>query len=424
MSALADWEHNRPELRFSEFKTPWCRVYVRELLSEPLSNGVFNDPKLVGSGYKLVNVKDMYGPEPIDTSTLSRVAIDKSEFIRNKVNYGDLFFTRSSLVKEGIAHSNVYLSEDEGVTFDGHLIRLRTRTDECDPMFLHMLLKTNFARRQLVARGKTGTMTTIGQSDIESVFLVLPSLPEQKKIADFLGAVNGKLAALREKEAALTRFKRGLMQALFSQTLRFTRDDGSSYPDWEEKCVGDLVLADSGYPVPGDEILETPTPTPLLRGVNITEGRIRHSAEMDRYFGGELRDLERYLLQAGDVVIGMDGSKVGKNVAIISDRDAGAFLIQRVARIQAAHENDLRYIYHHVTSNRFRQYVDRVNTSSGIPHISLKQIREFPIIRPHPDEQTKIADALSAMDSKIQAVGDQIAQLSAFKHGLLQQMFV
>ena len=90
----------------------------------------------------------------------------------------------------------------------------------------------------------------MSQAAILACNVIFPSLPEQKKIAGFLGAVDGKLEALREKEAALTRFKRGLMQQLFSGTRRFTRDDGSPYPDWEEKRLDMLGTFKSGVGFP------------------------------------------------------------------------------------------------------------------------------------------------------------------------------
>ena len=65
-----------------------------------------------------------------------------------------------------------------------------------------------------------------------------------------------------------------------------------------------------------------------------------------------------------------------------------------------------------------------MKTSSGIPHISAKQIREFKIGFPCFDEQTKIADFLSAIDRRIESVATQITETQSFKRGLFQQMFV
>ena len=132
-----------PQLRFPEFTDEWQVKKLGDIADGKLSNGVFNDPNIVGSGYKLINVKDMYVDGFIDEATLTKVAIDKTEFQRNKVKNGDLFFTRSSLVKEGIAYTNIYLKRSDDITFDGHLIKLSPRKDQFIPEFLYYLSKTN-----------------------------------------------------------------------------------------------------------------------------------------------------------------------------------------------------------------------------------------------------------------------------------------
>jgi type I restriction enzyme S subunit len=108
--------------------------------------------------------------------------------------------------------------------------------------FIALVLKTNMARKQFVARGKTGTMTTIGQDDIASVKIFIPTKKEQEKIASFLSAVDNKLTQLRRKKELLETYKSGLMQKLFSQKVRFKQDNGSYFPDWEEKKIEDIFL--------------------------------------------------------------------------------------------------------------------------------------------------------------------------------------
>ena len=177
---------NVPQLRFKEFSGEWKETHLIKLAEgENLTNGVFNDPSKVGQGYKLINVLDMYIEGSINEYNLSLVDLDLKEFERNKVKNGDIFFTRSSLVKEGIAHSNVYLGYSEDVTFDGHLVRCSPNKELVTPIFFNFLLKTAKARKQLVARGKTATMTTIGQTDIAQILVDTPLIPEQTLLSFF-----------------------------------------------------------------------------------------------------------------------------------------------------------------------------------------------------------------------------------------------
>lgn len=128
-----------PKLRFSEFKDCWKEKTIFEIAEHnSLANGVFNDKNKVGKGYKLINVLDMYLERDIDETKLTLLDLDKNEFERNKVQYGDIFFTRSSLVKEGIAHSNVYLGYSEDITYDGHLIKLSPNQNLFNSIFLNL----------------------------------------------------------------------------------------------------------------------------------------------------------------------------------------------------------------------------------------------------------------------------------------------
>jgi len=125
------------------------------------------------------------------------------------------FFTRSSLVKAGIAQSNIYLGKANDITFDGHLIRLRPNKKIIVPLFLHFALKTEVVRSQLISKGKTATMTTIGQADISNTKINIPALDEQRKIAEFLSTVDELITAQTQKLGTLKIHKKGLMQQLF-----------------------------------------------------------------------------------------------------------------------------------------------------------------------------------------------------------------
>ena len=193
--------------------------------------------------------------------------------------------------------------------------------------------------------------------------------------------------------------------------------------EWKIEPTGHFINLFSGYAFKGDDISDNNKGIPILRGINITEGYIRHSIKIDRYFTGDTSKMEKLFLEVDDLVLGMDGSKVGKNVALITEKDKGSLLIQRVARLRANNQSDIRYIYQQIFSNKFHRYVDVVNTSSGIPHISAKQIKEFKIGFPSLPEQQKIASFLSAVDKKLEQLTKKKELLSAYKKGVMQKIF-
>lgn len=199
----------------SEFGT-WESYKLFDLAKDKtLNNGVFNDQNKVGKGYKLINVLDMYIKRDIDESRLNLLDLDKKEFEKNKVSYGDIFFTRSSLVKEGIAFSNVYLGVSNDITYDGHLIKLSPNLNIVEPKFLNYCLKTADVRKQLIQGGKTATMTTIGQQEVGNTIVNIPCLEEQTKIANFLFAIDQKIEVVAKQIEQAKQWKKGLLQQMF-----------------------------------------------------------------------------------------------------------------------------------------------------------------------------------------------------------------
>lgn len=208
-----------PTLRFkaddgSDFPD-WEEKALIELAAQRFSNGVFNDPKRIGKGYRLINVKDMYSGNFIDTSTLSLLDLSEKEFSNNQVKYGDIFFTRSSLVPSGIAYSNVNLSNDNDITYDGHLIKFSPKLDMISPYYFANYLRSHSSRKSLISRGKQSTMTTIGQEDIKDIRFLIPSLEEQIKIANFLSAIDQKIDLANSELEKAKEWKKGLLQQMF-----------------------------------------------------------------------------------------------------------------------------------------------------------------------------------------------------------------
>ncbi len=156
-----------------------------------------------------------------------------------------------------------------------------------------------------------------------------------------------------------------------------------------------------------------------MRGINITEGIIRHSAELDRYYTGSVNNLTKYKLTTGDLVIGMDGSKVGRNSAIVSPKENGSYLVQRVCRIKSCIGNDL--ILQLVNNHKFHKYVDMVKTSSAIPHISLKDIQNFPIAVPSVQKEAdKISRLFHLLDERIATQNKIIEDLKKLKSAIIE----
>jgi len=214
----------------------WEVMELLEISNGKISNGVFNDPKKVGSGYRLINVLDLYNEPNIDASKLSLLSIDSKEFERNKVKCGDVFFTRSSLKLEGIAHCNINLDNREDITFDGHIMKLSPNQEIIYPKYLRLYCISNLARQFFMSRAKQNTMTTIGQDDISDMLIPIPPLSEQCAIAHILSlmdtAINQNNQLIAQKELR----KKWLMQNLLTGKKRLKGFGG----EWKEIHIRDV----------------------------------------------------------------------------------------------------------------------------------------------------------------------------------------
>jgi type I restriction enzyme S subunit len=393
MSDLIE-KKNTPELRYKNFNSDWKSSKLIDLAQDGFSNGVFNDPAKVGSGYKLINVKDMYVGDQIDTAKLTLLDLPLRDFEKNRVKYGDIFFTRSSLVKSGIAWSNVMLSNSDDITYDGHLIKMSLDVAKIDPYFFSKVLRTQTLRHQIVARGKTGTMTTIGQDDMSSVVAYIPELFEQQKIAAALQSVDDKLTQLRHKQQLLQTYKRGIMQKIFTQQLRFKQDDGRPFPDWEVKKLGELFSGiKSGRDKPNSE---TGFPVYGSRGV--------------------IGFSETYSYEGDQILV----ARVGANAGSLNYVDGKYSVTDNTLILGGIQQVNIRFVYAILEVAN----LERMVFGSGQPLITGSQLKQLIIGFPSLPEQHKIADFLTAIDTKIDAVTQQITQIETFKKGLLQKMFV
>ena len=198
--------------------------------------------------------------------------------------------------------------------------------------------------------------------------------------------------------------------------LRFPEFRG----EWEKVRLGEECNMLCGYAFNGEDIVEQGSYL-LMRGINITEGSIRHSSELDRYYSGSIEKLDKYKLAIGDLVIGMDGSKVGRNSAIVSSYEDGSYLVQRVCRIRSSIGNN--YILQFINNTKFHQYVDTVKTSSAIPHISLRDIKNYRISIPSTQDETdKIAKLFLLLDERIATQNKIIDKLQSLIKGIAQKI--
>lgn len=192
--------------------------------------------------------------------------------------------------------------------------------------------------------------------------------------------------------------------------------------EWKEVRLGDVCEIITGFPFPGKKYSKEGIR--VVRGDNVTIGNLRWDAEKDKRWNEPFDKTEYYSLQANDIVIGMDGSRVGKNKARIKEEDLPLLLAQRVACVRHNELAEQDYLYYNIFSKKFIDYVNSIHTGSAIPHISQKQIEDYKILLPDLETQRRIASILSSLDRKIELNNKINADLEEMAQAIFKNWFV
>ena len=185
--------------------------------------------------------------------------------------------------------------------------------------------------------------------------------------------------------------------------------------------LGDVADVIVGYPFDGHKYSRDGVP--VVRGENVTIGALRW--DIKKCWIEDFPLADEYSLQDEDIVIGMDGSRVGRNRAQITMQDLPLLLAQRVACVRAkAGLYDQSFLYYQIFSQSFESYVNTIQSGSAVPHISQKQIEDFPVSGLDFTKQRVIGKFLSALDRKIALNRRKIATLEKMAKEIYDYWFV
>ena len=270
-----------------------------------------------------------------------------------------------------------------------------------------------------------GGQKNLSAGIIKEILISFPEKEEQTKIASFLSAVDEKISQLTQKHQLLSQYKQGMMQKLFSQQIRFKADDGCEFGEWEEVRLGNFVDLTSGFAFKSDFFSEDGNK--LITPKNFTTTSKANFTDTNTKWTTEISD-KKYICRPNDLLVLLTDltqscELLGKPI-LLSQDDGNVLLNQRIVKIIPNRKLEKPFLLYLLLTDDFHELI--VSTASGttVKHSSNKVLQSFHFYLPCLEEQTKIANFLSAIDQKIEVVAHQIEQAKQWKKGLLQQMFV
>ena len=388
----------QPKLRFPEFKGNRITKKLGEI-SIKINSG--KTPLGGESVYTEEGILFIRSQNVLD----SKLSFDNSTFIDEKTN---------NTMKNSIVKSNDILLNITGASLgrscvvpndfiignvNQHVCIIRLNLEN-NSNYIQSILASDNGQTSLKNLSTGSGREGLNFQSIKNLEVYLPSLEEQTKIANFLSAVDEKLNLLKEKKALLEDYKKGIIQKIFNQEIRFKDDNGNDFEDWDNKTLG--------------ECLSFEQPTKYL--VNSTDYN-------DAFETPVLTAGKTFILGYTDEVNGIF-KKEELPVIIFDDFTTATQFVDfpfkaksSAMKILKAKENiNIKFVYEAMQNLKFEV------GGHGRHWISIYS--NLYIDLPCLDEQTKIANFLSAIDDKIELVSNQIQDTQEYKKGLLQQMFV
>ena len=376
-------------------------------------NGLNKEKAAFGRGTPIVNYTDVYQNRILKADMIrGRVQLSDKEIENHNAHEGDVFFTRTSETIDEVGYAAALIEEIPGCVFSGFVLRGRPiNPDLIVPAFAGYYFMTQSVRKGIIEKSSCTTRALTSGPNLSSVAVSMPCYEEQKKIAAFFTELDNLISAAADEVAALEEAKKGMMQKLFSREIRFMRDDGTEYPEWEDMTLGDVLSV-----------------APERNGSKFTSdeyGVLNQIRFHGRSFAGE--DISKYkVVHKGQIVYTRSPltAKPYGIIKIVGDEEGVVSPLYIVNDIRKGH--DSQFVYYMFDSPERTNIYLKPLVRIGAKHtmnISDMEWLSGNVAMPCHEEQYKIASVLSSMDDAIAAAKDELTGYRELKRGLLQQMF-
>ena len=401
-----------PELRFPEFSNRWEELSLAAISSK-ITSGARDWARFYAEEgelfLRMTNLPREGVQLLLSDMKYVKLPAQNQEASRTSVASGDILMSiTAELGKIGFVTQN-----ESGGYINQHTALIRPKHVH-SPKFLAQHLSSWQSRIRINRLNDSGAKASLNLKTVGKVLLSTPEFEEQQKIADFLTAVDERIAKLKRKKELLEEYKRGMMQKLFSQEIRFKDEDGNDFPDWEEKRLGEMMAIS-----PRHRPLKI-VPSQILT-VQLHRKGVKRNTRTDTLSIGATT---YYTRRAGEFVFGKQNLHRGAFDFIPKEFDG--FLTS--GDIPCLTIDDLilspGYILNFLGRESFYSKLETIATGTGSKRIHERTFLNLCLTIPSLAEQQKIAKFLTRIDDKITVLSNQIADATEFKRGLLQKMFV
>ncbi|HCY9794498.1 TPA: restriction endonuclease subunit S [Staphylococcus aureus] len=382
---------NVPELRFPGFEGEWEEKKLGEVAK--IYDGTHQTPKYTNEGIKFLSVENI---KTLNSSKyISEEAFEKEFKIRPE--FGDILMTRIG----DIGTPNI-VSSNEKFAYYVSLALLKTKN--LNSYFLKNLILSSSIQNELWRKTlHVAVPKKINKNEIGKIKINYPKKQEQQKIGQFFSKLDRQIELEEQKLELLQQQKKGYMQKIFSQELRFKDENGNDYPEWEERRFADIFKFHNKLRKPIKENL-----------------RVKGSYP---YYGatGIIDYVDDFIFDGNYLLIGEDGANIITRSAPLVYLVNGKFWVNNHAHILSPLNGNIQYLYQVAELVNYEKY----NTGTAQPKLNIQNLKIISVvISTNLEEQQKIGSFLSKLDRQIDLEEQKLELLQQRKKALLKLMFV
>jgi type I restriction enzyme S subunit len=401
-----------PELRFKEFSGEWEEKKLGDI-GRFYKGKALSKKDLSPEGTPCILYGELYTKYNEVTNTVfSRTNYDQNSLFMSEK--GDVLLPSSGETALDISTATCLNLDNIALGGDLNVYRCKELNSE----FLSYNL--NYRQKKNIARLSQGnSVVHLYNSQLSTLKINTPTIQEQQKIADFLSLVDGKLENIQGQIEHLETLKKGFLQKIFSQELRFKDENGNEFPDWEEKMLGEVGVLKGGNGFP-EKYQGNSGDIPFIKVSDM------NSIGNERYINNSVNNVNLEILNI------IKASLVPSKSIIFAKVGAAVYLERkRILQVDSCIDNNMMSFQPHKKYNIIFLYyilqnlkLSRYANVGALPSYNAKDIGNIKVRIPIVHEQQKIADFLSEFDEKIEIERGKLEYWKNIKKGLLQKMFV
>ena len=403
---------NVPNLRFKEFSGDWGSKKIGEITIKVGSgktpkggNSVYTDEGIIFlRSQNVLNGKlsldDVaYITEDIN-STMKSTEVYPNDIL---LNITGASIGRSCCVPESFERANV----------NQHVCIIRLNKNYNSNFVMNQIISSR-VQKQINSFQAGGNREGLNFEQIKGMKISSTTLEEQEKIASFFSLIDKKIELQTEKVEELKNYKKGIMQKIFSQELRFKDENGNEYPEWEISTIEKIANLEKGFTPDTKDEEGWIGDIPWLSIADMKQGK--YVANVSKYISNKALG-KKHLVPTGTLIMSFKLT-IGR-LAIVEEP---LMTNEAICHFYWKNSNiNTEYMYYYLNSVNVESFGCRAAKGITLNNDSLNSIVvKIPVIQ----EQKKISELLMSVDKKIEKEQEKLERLKQYKQGLLRQMFI